>query len=55
MDDIVRIYRPHRGTLDAWRRYKVIINGLDEFRIADGELLCVPKRVTTILVKAAGC
>lgn len=32
------IYRKHRGTFDAWRRYRVTVDGRKHFRLADGEL-----------------
>lgn len=38
----MRIYRPHRGNFDAWRRYTVQVDGKEEHRIADGEFLELP-------------
>jgi len=37
----MRLYRPHRGNFDAWRRYRVVFDGVDVHHIADTQLLTV--------------
>ena len=35
----LRLYRPHRGNFDQWRRYDVTINGSKHLKIADGQVI----------------
>lgn len=35
----MRIFRPHRGNFDAWRRYQILVDGADNHRISDTQLL----------------
>ncbi len=41
-DGRMRIFRAHRGYFDAWRRYTITVDGHDQYRIADSQLLEIP-------------
>lgn len=49
---LMAIYRPHRGNFDAWRRYKVEVDGTTTYQLADGQVLWLPGTTHSLSVVA---
>lgn len=47
-----RVYRVHGGMVDAWRRYRVTVNGNHKYHLADSQLLEITGTVHRLKVSA---
>lgn len=48
----MKIFRPHRGNFDAWRRYEITVDGIERHRLADTQLLDIEGASHSLVVTA---